>query len=222
MERRHFLLTGALSAATVVTAWPGAFAAGKETKVNPAEDLMQEHGLLNRILLVYDECIRRLRSKIEFEPTALKNAAELLRHFIEDYHEKTEEHHVFPRLEKAGKLTDLVATLRKQHDAGRQLTKVIIADSTAGASRSAELLAALEAFNHMYRPHEAREDTVLFPAFRNLLSDKEYHELGEQFDQSEEKLLGKGGFASNVEKISSIEKQLGIYDLAQFTPPVGK
>jgi hypothetical protein len=29
----------------------------------------------------------------------------------------------------------------------------------------------------MYNPHEAREDTVLFPAFRNLVSKNEYDSL---------------------------------------------
>ncbi|AHF17361.1 hypothetical protein NIASO_06125 [Niabella soli DSM 19437] len=30
----------------------------------------------------------------------------------------------------------------------------------------------------MYRPHEAREDTVLFPAFRKIVSRHEYDSLG--------------------------------------------
>ncbi len=34
----------------------------------------------------------------------------------------------------------------------------------------------------MYRPHEAREDTILFPALRKLVSKNEYHSLGEKFE----------------------------------------
>jgi hemerythrin-like domain-containing protein len=223
MQRRDFLRTALLGAATAATSGSITLAAEEhETQVNPAEDLMQEHGLLNRILLVYDESIRRLHNKVAFDPAPLKSAAELLRHFIEDYHEKQEEQYVFPRMEKAGKLTDLVATLRKQHDAGREVTKRIIADCDAVKSRRSDLLVSLEAFVRMYRPHEAREDTVLFPAFRDMLSDKEYHELGEKFEENEQKHFGKGGFEAEVAKIAAIEKQLGIYDLAQFTPHVGK
>jgi hemerythrin-like domain-containing protein len=70
----------------------------------------------------------------------------------------------------------------------------------------------------MYRPHEAREDTVLFPALHGLLSAEQLHELGEQFEEQEEKLFGEGGFDKTVEQVAAIEKQLGIYDLAQFTP----
>ena len=35
----------------------------EEEEVSPAEDLMREHGLLNRILLIYEEVRRRLTAK---------------------------------------------------------------------------------------------------------------------------------------------------------------
>jgi hemerythrin-like domain-containing protein len=70
----------------------------------------------------------------------------------------------------------------------------------------------------MYRPHEAREDTVLFPAFRKLVSKHEYDALGEEFEDNEHKHFGQDGFETMVGRVSAIEKQLGIYDLNQFTP----
>ena len=70
----------------------------------------------------------------------------------------------------------------------------------------------------MYRPHEAREDTVLFPQFRSLLTKKEFDELSEKSEQLEHTLFGKSGFEANIYGIESIEKELGIYDLNQFTP----
>ncbi len=35
----------------------------EEGEVTPAEDLMREHGALNRILLIYDEAITRIDAK---------------------------------------------------------------------------------------------------------------------------------------------------------------
>ena len=72
----------------------------------------------------------------------------------------------------------------------------------------------------MYRPHEAREDTVLFPALHKILSAKQLDDLGEKFEKEEDRLFGDEGFEKNVAKVAAIEKQLGIYDLAQFTPKV--
>jgi len=70
----------------------------------------------------------------------------------------------------------------------------------------------------MYRPHEAREDTVLFPALRKILPAKEIEELGERFEKEEHRVVGGEGFEKAVEQVAEIEKQLGIYELDKFTP----
>ena len=77
-------------------------------EVSPPEDLMREHGVLNRILLIYDEHIRRLDAKQDFDPAVLASAAGIIRHFVEEYHEKLEEDYLFPRFRKAKKHVDLV------------------------------------------------------------------------------------------------------------------
>jgi hemerythrin-like domain-containing protein len=148
--------------------------------------------------------------------SAIHGGASIVRRFIEDYHEKLEEEHLFPRLEKAGKLVELVATLRAQHLAGRQLTDAILAASAANDAHA--LAAPVHAFARMYRPHAAREDTVIFPAFKALLPRHEYEDLGEKFEGIEHQLFGKAGFEGIVDEVAALEKTLGIDDLATFTP----
>ena len=70
----------------------------------------------------------------------------------------------------------------------------------------------------MYRPHESREDTILFPAFHESMSEKEYDQLGEKFEGREHQLFGKAGFEGVIKQIEELEKMFGIYDLVQFTP----
>jgi hypothetical protein len=70
----------------------------------------------------------------------------------------------------------------------------------------------------MYRPHAAREDTVLFPAFREVVGRSGYRELGEQFEDKEHELFGEHGFEHVVAQVSQLEVALGIADLAGFTP----
>lgn len=195
----------------------------EDQKVSPPEDLMQEHGLLNRILLIYDTCRSRLTAHEAFPREALSGAAGIIRVFVEDYHEKQEEDYLFPRFRKAHQLEDLVSVLLQQHQAGRRITEEIMQLTKAQAPGEAEdqkLIGLLERFNTMYRPHEAREDTVLFPAFRKIVSRHEYDSLGEEFENNEQKKFGKGGFETMVGKVADIEKQLGIYELSQFTPQV--
>jgi len=195
---------------------------GGEEEVSPAEDLMREHGILKRVLMIYREGIRRIDSRQDLPPDVLASSANLIRRFIEDYHERLEEEHLFPRFRKAGSLVELVNVLEEQHKKGRGLTETVLQLSTAAAMRNAQDRAklgdALRLFVRMYEPHEAREDTVLFPAFRRLVSPNEYASLGEDFEKKEHDLFGEDGFEKNVDEVARIEKVLGIYELTQFTP----
>lgn len=193
-----------------------AMAVDAAEEVSPAEDLMREHGVLNRILLIYEEIANLITAGKDFPVGALISSRSIVRSFIEDYHEHLEEQYLFPRFEKSKKLLDLVAVLREQHKSGRQLTDLIA--SSSKSAKSKELANYLRLFIRMYRPHESREDTVLFPAFRALVSASEYKELGEQFEDKEHELFGKNGFEDTVKKVSLIESELGIADLASFTP----
>jgi len=218
MTRRNLLGKAPVLASLWFTA-DASFAAGKkEEEVSPAEDLMREHGVLNRILLIYDEISNRLEQGRDFPDDALSKSRSIIRSFVEDYHERLEEQHLFPRFEKAKTQLALVSVLRDQHNAGRLLTDLIESSEKLGDKKS--LAKYLHLFVRMYRPHEAREDTVLFPAFRRIVSEAEYRELGEQFEDKEHELFGKDGFEKNVATVDQIEEQLDIYDLADFTAKV--
>ncbi len=189
-------------------------AAQAEEDVSPPKDLMREHGALNRILLIYDECLRRLHGRKDLEPAPLAGAAKIVRTFIEAYHEKLEEDHLFPRFEKAGKLVDLVKVLREQHQVGRRLTDEISRRATPAALKDARgskaLARPIAQFVRMYRPHAAREDTVLFPALRSLMTAKEFDEMGDRFEEREHQLFGQHGFENIVAQVAEFEKTLGI------------
>jgi hemerythrin-like domain-containing protein len=237
-DRRAFLtslaITGAAGAAGIVVVGcspsltssstpgtaPGRSGDRSDDEVTPAEDLMREHGVLRRVMYLYDEAIGRFADRREVPLDALAGCAGIVRRVIEDYHEKLEEDFLFPRFEKAGKLAALTAILRRQHQVGRVLTDQIVALARAplaDADRD-KLAAALRAFNHMYRPHAAREDTVLFPELRGLVGKKAYEELGDQFEDKETRMLGDHGFEHAVADVARLEQVFGVDDLARLTP----
>jgi hemerythrin-like domain-containing protein len=189
-----------------------------EEDVSTNEDLMREHGVLNRIMLIYDEALRRIQAKEKFDPAVITRSAGLIKSFIEDYHEKLEEDHIFPRFEQSHKLVELTVNLRAQHAMGRRVTEKLVAAAKSGDT--ATIQAMLTAFNRMYRPHEAREDTVLFPALHSLVSKHEYDAMGEEFERIERKTFGGDGFDMAVDQVTELEKQFGIYDISQFTPSI--
>ncbi len=224
--RRRFLKDAVGVGGAVLAAAAGVRASAAEQKaaeeaVSPTEDLMREHGVLRRILLVYGEVIRRIDAKQPVEAEPVARAATLIRAFIEDYHERDEEEFIFPRFRKAGRMTSLVDVLVEQHKAGRALTAQIQRLATpvalGKASSRAELAASMRQFIRMYEPHSAREDTVLFPAFADLVSEQELRALMETFEQKE-KALPLGDFEKMVSDVAAIEKAFGIEDLARFTP----
>ncbi len=229
VSRRGIIRRVGFSAGTVLAA--GVAASGQEKEagagkgkdaieVTPPEDLMREHAVLERLLLIYEKAMSAGNRPADWPTNQLADAVHLVRTFIEDYHERLEEDYVFPRFEKAGRLTDLVAVLRRQHETGRKVTDAVVRQlGQAGSLSDTRPLANdLTAFIRMYRPHAARESTVLFPQIAAVVSPKEYDAMGGQFEEIEHQKFGQAGFEGVVQKVAELEKSLGIYDLAQFTP----
>src|SRR5262245_37789903 len=129
-DRRRFLVAAALGAPGLAALVPSVRGDDKkerpEEEVAAAEDLMREHGLLNRVLLIYEEALRRLRGKEAVGPEVYRRTATLVRKFVQDYHEKLEENFIFPAFEKRDQHVELVQVLRKQHQAGRDVTDVVL------------------------------------------------------------------------------------------------
>src|SRR5437773_11338661 len=127
-SRRKFIKAGGIViASSMITSGRTLLANEDETKnneVSPPEDLMREHGVLKRILLIYGEALRRMDAKQDLPPEPVADSAKIIRSFVEDYHEKLEEDYLFPRFKKANRLTDLVDVLLQQHQGGRRLTDI--------------------------------------------------------------------------------------------------
>jgi hemerythrin-like domain-containing protein len=225
-DRRVFL--GAASASVLLVGCGGEPLSPKAPKsdadddddVTPTEDLMREHGILRRVMYLYDDAAARLDAQRELPLDALGGCAAIIRRVIEGYHEKLEEDLLFPRYEKAGKLADLTAILRRQHQVGRTLTDQITALAKAPLADAdrAKLATVLRSFNHMYTPHAAREDTVLFPVLHEIVGVHEYEAMGAQFEAKEKTMLGDHGFEHAVADVAKLEQAFGLDDLAKLTP----
>jgi hemerythrin-like domain-containing protein len=199
---------------------------GEDKETGAVEDLMREHGVLRRAILVFRESATKLRQgSQEVDPKALADTARLFRSFGEDYHErKLEEQYIFPAVRKTGgpaaAYTDV---LLAQHNRGRAITNYILDRTRSGiiASGDIEPLArAFDTFEVMYANHTAREDTVIFPAWKAALSEDQLKEMGDKFEDIEKQQFGGDGFDDAVKKIDQIEQALGLSDVAQFTAPL--
>jgi len=234
MDRRSVLgAIGSLGAGLILTSYsdPGKAVMpllGQEAKggeVTAIEDLMREHGVLRRALFVYSEAASQLRRTPASVPIeALQKTAMLFHTFGEDYHEKKlEEAYIFPAVKNAGGLTSAYPDiLAAQHQRGREITDYILASTRSAKleAGSVEPLArAMESVVRMYRAHAAREDTIVFPAWKRTLTAKQLEDMSEKFEDIEHEQFGEDGFENAVGQIAAIEAELGLADLTSLTAP---
>jgi hemerythrin-like domain-containing protein len=205
------------------SAKPGSAEKGGE--VTATEDLMREHGVLRRALLVYSEAAVKLRSNPStVPPEALQKTAKLFRAFGEEYHERRlEEAYIFPAVKAAGgPAATYPEILLAQHSRGREITDYILGVSQGaklGSSNAEQLAGTLDALVRMYRAHASREDTVVFPAWKQTLTGAQLDEMNDKFEDIEHEQFGEDGFEDAVKQISEIEAELGLADLGYFTAP---
>jgi hemerythrin-like domain-containing protein len=213
---------GAASALVSVPAFPQGIkpADADKSPIPATEDLMREHGVLERVLLVYEATARRLEQGEDLESGIFTQSGEIMRDFVHGYHERLEEEHLFPLFKKAGRLVELVTVLEVQHEAGRKLTDKLLAAAPkiANSDDRKQMIGAMRATVTLYRPHVGREDTVLFPTVRSIMTPSAFEALGKQMDKEEDQKLGDDGFEKYVKKVEAIEKKLGTNDLSQYTP----
>ena len=202
-------------------------AAGESTpvEVTATEDLMREHGILRRALLVYQESVVKLRQDAASVPAAeLEKTAQLFRVFGEDYHERRlEEAYIIPMIRKVqGPAAAYADVLLAQHARGREITDYVLSVTKAdriASNQVEEVAKALESFVRMYQHHAAVEDTVIFPAWKAATGEQEYDQLGDKFEEIETEQFGHDGFESALKRMEQIETNLGLNNLDMFTAP---
>ena len=197
---------------------------GAEPEVTATEDLMREHGILRRALLVYQETATRMTSGVSVPAPPLQKTAKLFRAFGEEYHEKKlEEVYIFPAVKKSGgEAGNYADVLIAQHQRGREITDFIIGATVSDKISTGNLksfASALESMVRMYEHHAAIEDTIVFPAWKQTLNSQQLDEMNEKFEDIEHEQFGEDGFEQALKQIAEVEQSLVLSDLAQFTAP---
>jgi len=230
MYSRRLVVTGAGVAAGAAllgqNAWGQAQSETRErtaeAEVSAAEELMRQHAVAGRLLLIYDKAAGPESGSAKPSAKALVSTAEMIRSNVDEHHMKLEEESVFPLFQKSGTMADLITVLREQHTAARGLNEVILRAAEKGESTSTESLTRdLRAYTRMLAAHTAYEETVLYPQLRTVVSPQEYERMETTLREADRKKLGREGFAGLVAKVAELESTAGITGLAQFTARVG-
>jgi hemerythrin-like domain-containing protein len=192
-------------------------------KITPTtEELMEEHGLLKRIILTYREMLNLFAFGAPVPRAAVQDATQVIQDFIHDFHEPAEEAYVFPVVRS--QMNEIIDTLLVQHARGREQTQAILTAASGtgtlirGTNRQAAAT-AMNAFANMYEAHECWEDTVVFPGLRAASTPTQIVQLANHFQALQTQQFGPNAFGELLSKVESVEQSLGISDIAHYTPP---
>lgn len=219
--RRSFLThAGAIIGGALVA--PPGFATDAATPgCGVTTKLMHDHGLILRVLLIYGAFRDRLNEGNNPDPKLLTPVLNLVSTAVHGYHERVEEEVVFERLRGEDAHEEVISRLAGQHSIGRELTATIGRGADPGSGRALgndRFAEALNDFIVLYAPHEAREDTVIFPAFQKQVSADEMAAMQEGTAKRERKVLGEDWFPQAVQQVAEVERALGIHELQVREP----
>ncbi len=221
VRRRFLKMAGAAGLSGVGMAVGGtARGGGSEEDWRPiSEQLMLEHGIVHRMLLVFDEIADRLESGDEL-PSAVNASANIVDEFIESYHEELEEKLIFPALEQAGEHSGMVDELRRQHEVGRELARqgyyLLGQGQLTDAGRRGKLVSTFRDYARMYRAHAAWEDTVAFADLRNVMDKENFREVSRKLKGIRADKLGEDGVENSLGRLQRVERALGIANLSSY------
>ena len=171
------------------------------------EDLMNEHGLLNRILIIFDNYLILSNSKKSDKVKYIADAIKIIKEFIEDFHEKMEEKYIFPCFNNT-KFEDVTKILIQQHIDSRTITSNIL--ELCSLNKIKELDNEIKLFIKMYRTHSAREDTLIFRKLRKFITEEEMIKISKIMDEKEDEIFGEKAYDGILQKIIIIEQEFGL------------
>ncbi len=220
ISRRKFIsLAGAAGAGLAA----GGCSGGNRPEAGTAIELLgEQHGILRRAISILEEIKGGMDARMDLPPDIIVGTVEVVRRIVVDHHQKMEDKYIYPVLDSAKKMGGLVGVLREQHEAGAQMTEILgklAADfSEKDLEKRRTMQNAIHRFSRMYRAHADREETLLFPALRQVVAPRALAKLNDAFSRDDLQLFGQNGFDEAVQKLAGLENALGIGDLAGFTP----
>jgi hemerythrin-like domain-containing protein len=158
------------------------------------EDLSHEHELIRRMISVMEALSAELQAGTPGIAGDLREAIRFVRGFADKCHHGKEEKLLFPLIASKNQTVASmpVRILTSEHDAGRTLIReledALMAIEAGDATALAKAAQALTLYTRMLRKHIDKEEDVVFPLARTLISEEEADLLAEQFEAVEEEM----------------------------------
>jgi len=181
--------------------------------MNPTEELMNEHRVIERMLGVMSKAADKMERSEEVDASIFVGAADFLRNFADMCHHGKEEMLLFKKMVERGIPSESgpIAVMLHEHEDGRAHVRAIskLAEMHLDGYVLKELVSHTRGYVELLSQHIQKEDTILYPIADQILTaaDQKYLETG--FEEVEEKIMGPGVHERYHKMIEDFEKRLG-------------
>lgn len=155
------------------------------------DSLEQEHRTIEKILRVTGVLVDELTENRDIDDDILRDLCQFLRVYGHQCHHGKEESYLFPMLERHGVPEEgcPLGALRHEHERSRALTQELVQASAEYAANrhdgSSALSEVLRNIAQFYPAHIWKEEYLLFPMARKVLSEEDDQRLLKEFKSVE-------------------------------------
>src|SRR5512136_43627 len=147
---------------------------GSVRLMKPTEDLMNEHRVIERMLVIVQRAADRLEDGQAVEADVFTGAVDFFKNFADRCHHGKEEKLLFEKLIERGmsRTEGPIAVMLREHDLGRAYVREIGELSSKGfdAGSKAGLIENGRAYAKLLHQHIQKEDRVLYPTANRILT----------------------------------------------------
>jgi hemerythrin-like domain-containing protein len=149
--------------------------------------LIHEHKVILKVIAKCSTLIEQLSHGASVDSTLLARIVEFMQQYADKSHHGKEEDLLFPAFEKAGvpSYGCPLAALRFEHKEGRRLVAML--KKALQPTRKAVIIKALIEIVDLYPNHIWKEEFLLFPLSKRLLSPKTREDLANAFELVDER-----------------------------------
>jgi hemerythrin-like domain-containing protein len=165
--------------------------------MGPIEELREEHGAIMKAFSILQGMTPKLEEHNAEAVKDFRRLLEFLTVFVDQCHHAKEEAFLFPAMKKAHtRNKPLIEELISEHEEGRKMIVTLDAalqSAERGEDRDAEpLVKTVQEYIQLFRTHIRKENGTLFPEAREILSERDQEVMAREFEELEEKRIGKG------------------------------
>ncbi|HEY4698768.1 MAG TPA: hemerythrin domain-containing protein [Nitrososphaerales archaeon] len=184
--------------------------------MDPIDALMHEHRMIERLMNVLNESIRRVEAGAEVDVDLFEKSIDFIKNFADRCHHMKEEGELFSIFAQKG-IPDEggpIGMMLKEHHIGRDYVRGMddgLRRYRAGDKSQAKVLTQnAKGYIDLLSQHIMKEDNILYPMGNRLLSNADRKKLSSRFEEIETVEMGGGVHEKYHHLVDDLENRIGL------------